>query len=384
MPTNLPEPHFVDRDPLVILNETIASYEAKTQRPLEPTQVERLLIDVMVYRETLIRIAIQDAAKQNLIAFARYPMVDLLAQLLGGSRLPATPAKTTVRFGYDGLPGPEQAFPAGFRVRTADKKVTFVTTEDAVIGGLHPLTDDVGAVAVELGPIGNDYAAGQVNELVDATDTPCTVTNLTTTAGGSPSEDSDQLRERVPNILGEYATAGPGDAYRALARKAASTVLAAHVTTPEPGIARVTILARVDGVIGIPDSDLLDDVAEYLSDEYRRPLCDTVEVVATTAVDYAIEAELVLDSDIVNEEDADAADAVEAAAEAAAEAYAALKSGGMGRTPVKSQIIAALSVRGVHSVNLIAPAVEPTVAADAWARCTGITISVVGFASGGA
>lgn len=378
---NLPEPHFVDRDPLVILNETIALYEQKAGKPLEPTQVERLLIDVIAYRETLMRIAIQEAAKQNLIAYARYPMVDLLAQLLNGERLPAEPAKTTLRFGYDGLPGPEQTFLAGFRVRTRDKKVTFTTSADAVIGGLNPLTADVAAVAVEAGPIGNGYVEGQVDELLDATATPCTVTNITVTAGGNPSEDSDRLRERVPTILDEYATAGPGGAYRAHARKASSSVRDAYIDTPEPGTVRVTVLATVDGVIGIPDGDLLDVVEEHLSDEEVRPIGDTVEVVATTAVDYAIEAELTLDSDQVNAEDADAVEAIRAASEAAAEAYAALKSGGMGRTPIQSQIIAALSVKGTYRVTLNLPAVEPVVAASAWARCTSVTVTVAGFSS---
>ena len=68
---SLPEPSFIDRDPQAITAEIVAQYEQLTGKTLYPAQVERLLIDVIAYRETLVRIGIQEAAKQNLVAYAR-------------------------------------------------------------------------------------------------------------------------------------------------------------------------------------------------------------------------------------------------------------------------------------------------------------------------
>ena len=61
--TTLPEPSFLDRDGPAILRESIERFEALAGRPLEPSQVERVLIDLIAYRELLVRIAVQEAAK---------------------------------------------------------------------------------------------------------------------------------------------------------------------------------------------------------------------------------------------------------------------------------------------------------------------------------
>ena len=60
------EPNFIDRDPAQITSEMIAQYEDASGKKLYPAQAERLLIDLFAYRENLVRIAIQEAAKQNL------------------------------------------------------------------------------------------------------------------------------------------------------------------------------------------------------------------------------------------------------------------------------------------------------------------------------
>lgn len=84
---SLPEPSFIDRDPVVITSELKAAWEATTGKTLYPGQVESLLIDLIAYRETLIRIGIQEAAKQNLVAYANAPMLDYLGELVGVYRL---------------------------------------------------------------------------------------------------------------------------------------------------------------------------------------------------------------------------------------------------------------------------------------------------------
>ncbi|STN20434.1 putative phage baseplate protein [Escherichia fergusonii] len=92
------EPNFIDRDPAQITSEMIAQYEDASGKKLYPAQAERLLIDLFAYRENLVRIAIQEAAKQNLVAYSRAPMLDYLGELVGVHRLPAQPAKTTLQF----------------------------------------------------------------------------------------------------------------------------------------------------------------------------------------------------------------------------------------------------------------------------------------------
>ncbi len=79
----------VPNDPGVITAELVAQYEAATGKTVYPAQIERLLIDLIAYRETLLRAAINDAARQNLVRFARAPMLDYLGELVGVARLAA-------------------------------------------------------------------------------------------------------------------------------------------------------------------------------------------------------------------------------------------------------------------------------------------------------
>uniref|UniRef100_A0A1A9WW60 Collar domain-containing protein n=1 Tax=Glossina brevipalpis TaxID=37001 RepID=A0A1A9WW60_9MUSC len=60
----------------------IAWYEKVSGKTLYPAQDERLLINLIAYREALVRLAIQDTAEQNLVAFARAPMLDYLGELV--------------------------------------------------------------------------------------------------------------------------------------------------------------------------------------------------------------------------------------------------------------------------------------------------------------
>lgn len=79
MALTLEKPQFVNADAQAITREMIAAYEAASGKTLWPAQAERLLIDLFAYQETLVRSAIQSAAEQNLVAFARAPMLDYLA-----------------------------------------------------------------------------------------------------------------------------------------------------------------------------------------------------------------------------------------------------------------------------------------------------------------
>lgn len=87
--SKLAEPNFIDRDADKITAELVAKYEEFSGKPLYPAQADRLMIDVIAYREMLIRNSINEAAKQNLIAFASGVMLDYLGDFFGVVRLNA-------------------------------------------------------------------------------------------------------------------------------------------------------------------------------------------------------------------------------------------------------------------------------------------------------
>lgn len=136
----------IPNDPQTITNEIVAQYEAATGKTLYPAQVERLLIDLIVYRETLLRAAINDAARQNLVRFARAPMLDYLGELVGVTRLPG---EDDERLRARILEAPESFSVAGPRLAyrhhamSADASIVdvAVTSPEPGVVRLYPLTN---------------------------------------------------------------------------------------------------------------------------------------------------------------------------------------------------------------------------------------------------
>jgi phage-related baseplate assembly protein len=366
----LPEPDFIARDPQVITAEIVGEYERLSGKTLYPAQAERLLIDVMAYRETLVRIGIQEAAKQNLVAFARAPMLDYLGELLGVTRLPAQPALATLRFSVAQPLAASLLIPGGTRVEGSDGSVTFATDADVTLpAGL--LSIDAAATCLESGTAGNAWQPGQINNLVDDLGgEDIAVTNATITAGGFDAEDDERLRERIKLAPEAFSTAGSRLAYVFHAKSAHQSIVDVAVLSPIPG--KVRLYPLTGG--GLPDVNLLALVEAACSAERVRPLTDTVEALAPTPVDYAIDVALTL---YVTASQA----AVVAAVEAAARSFVTDRAAGLARDVVPSQVIAALSVSGVYQVTVNSPSLL-TLAEHEWANCTGITVSVAGVANG--
>src|SRR5271163_3001378 len=134
---SLPPPVFVnDTDglnPNLILADMIAEFEAAAERTLYPAQVERLLINLYAYRESLVRNAIQYAGEQNLLAFATFPMLDYLGQLLGVTRLASQPALTTIQFTLTSALMVPFTIAAGTTVGTNDGQFVFATSAAVTI-----------------------------------------------------------------------------------------------------------------------------------------------------------------------------------------------------------------------------------------------------------
>lgn len=385
MPAPLPEPSFIERDPQAILAECVALFESKTQRKLEPEQAERLLLDIIAFRESLIRIGVQEACKQNLWRFAKYPMIDFLAELLGpdAARLDATAARTTLRFEIE--EAEDEAIPVdqGSRASDPNGKVTFATDIDAEIE-IGQLFVEVPATCTVVGTVGNGYAPGQISKLIDPLSVDVTVANTGETADGTAQEDTERMRARLPDAIALQATAGPEDGYRAHAIASHPDVLDVLVDSPEPGHVVITVLASY----GEPTPQLLDDVEEALSAEDVCPF-DDIDVEGSVGVEYTIDVALTL----YKGEDEDAAIA---AATEAAEAYAKHRRSGLGRLPEASQIIGAIKsgrppgraeddpivgCRAIYGVTVIEPSPPVTLEAEEFADCTDITVSVAGYAT---
>ncbi|NTU68919.1 MAG: baseplate protein [Chlorobiaceae bacterium] len=367
----LPEPSFITRDVDAITAEMVARYEAATGKTLFPAQVERVLINLIAYRENLLRIGIQEAAKQNLVEYAVFPMLDYLGELVGVVRLDAQAARCTIRFTLTAVQAFDVAVPSGTRVETKDGTMIFETEGNLIIAA-GATYGDVSAVCQAAGIAGNGYAAGEVNGLLDVVANVAGAANTTTSTGGSDEESDDALRARIKLAPEKYTNAGSYGAYRYWAFTAHPNVIAVAVTSPQPGSVNIYPLASD----GTPSQAILDAVAGTCSAETVRPLCDSVSVLAPTKKDFVITANLTL---------FDTADGptVQAAVESALDSFASMHRATLGRDVVLTQIIAAInSVTGVYKVALASPSADVVNAENEWSNCTAITVNITGYTNG--
>ena len=305
---SLPPPVFVNdtdgTDPNLILADMVSAFEASAGRVLQPAQVERLLIDLYAYRESLVRNAIQYAAQQNLLAFATFPMIDYLGGLLGVTRLQAQPATTTIQFTLSNVLTTEYIVAAGTQVGSSDGQVAFATDSQLIImpGSSSAAAN---ATATAPGPGGNGFLSGQISVLLNPSALLSGATNINTSSGGSAPETDDHLRTRIQAAPNQFSAAGPVGAYKFFALGVDPSIIDVQVTSPAPGQVSVYVLtgpmtvqpAASPNPVCIAGPTLLAEVQAALSADTVRPITDTIAALAVTEVDYQINATITLYSD---------------------------------------------------------------------------------------
>jgi phage-related baseplate assembly protein len=377
---SLPTPSFVNDadglDPNLILNDMVNSFQALSGRTLYPAQVERLLIDLYAYRESLVRNAIQYAATQCLVAFATFPMLDYLGQLVGVTRLSATGATVTLQFTLASALATPFTIPAGTLVGTQDGAFAFATQSNLTIAA-GVTSGTVLATCTTPGPTANGYAVGQVSVQLNPNTLISSVSNTTVSAGGSATETDAHLRDRIQAAPNQFSVAGPVGAYRFWALGADPSIVDVSVVSPQPGTVDVYVLvgpvtqpAASPNSSGIASSGILAEVNNIVNSTSVRPLTDTVNALAVTEVDYQITGMVTIYSD------ADPTLTM-ALANAAATQLAQNLAGRIQRDIVPEEIIAAIgSVPGVYRCQLTSPTYTQ-LSAGQWANCTAITLTQV-------
>lgn len=371
----LARPSFIERDPSVIEPEVLAAFETALGKSLFPGQIERLLVNLAVYRESLVRAGIQYAAEQNLVNYAVGTNLDQLGELLATPRLAAAAATVNITFIRDTTSG-NLVLPVGTSARQPGSPIIFATTAEHVIpNGNNSAT--FACTATTTGASGNGFGVGSITQLVNAPASVTSCTNTTVSSGGSNEETDTAYRARVKLAPNRFSVAGSKGAYQFYALSADSTIIDVAVVGPEDrgGADPVTVQVYPLTSDGLPSAGVLSAVETALNLDTVRPLTDIVEVDAPTEVNYNITASITAYTD------ADQSDLI-AALSAAATAYAAEQAAGLGRDIIRSQIIAALSVEGVYSVTLISPASDVVVDANEWANVGIINTPIVGTNGG--
>ena len=370
----LPEPVFVKSNYEEILNELKTLWEQATGKTLQPAQLERLILNVIAYRENVLKLAINEAAKQNLLAFAKGEKLDHLGALLGVKRLPAQSALTTLRFEFEEPLPLTLLIPKGTQVRSADGKVIFQTKEDKTAEAGSEYID-VLAECTQTGTVGNGYEPGTINQLVNPLPFVKSVYNTTISTGGADTEDDEHYRSRIQIAPESFSNAGSKGAYIYWAKTAHQDIVDVAVESPEPGVVNVYPLLK-GGVI--PGEEIISLVRETLNADKVRPLTDKVQVLKPTPVSFDIEAEL-----LIYKSYTPLTTTIQEEAKTRLKAYSERLKSKLGMDIVPEQIIDLLqSIPGVYRVLLKSPSDCQVLPPSAVAIVNLITVNIAGAVDG--
>jgi len=365
----LKEPVFIEANWEQIYSEIARTYELIAGVPLTKGQLEAVILSIYAYRENILRIAMNEIAKQNLLAYAKGVNLDHLGALLGIKRLSASKARTTLRFSFvEPLPYP-LLIPKGTQIATRDEKVVFQTVKDVEAPqGAEYI--EVEAEAETPGSIGNGYMPGDISILLDPLPFVDKVENISVSFGGLDEEDDEHFRERIWRAPEAFSNAGSKGAYEFWARSAHQDIVDVYVESPSPGVVRVYPLLKNGG---IPTQEILSRVAEVLSDEKVRPLTDFVEVLPPQERRYSIRAQLYLYQPYSS-----LASAIQEQAISVLQKYAEKLAQRLGHDVVPEQIVAELQkITGVYRAVLIEPAYIEVSPSEV-AKCENIEVVVAG------
>ena len=366
--TQLPEPNFIERNPETITKEWVELYEQKSGKVLQPAQIERLMVDVGAYRETILRMKIQETAKQNLLSYAPLDILEHIGEPLGVQKLLANCSVTVLNFKVDNALDFDFVIDKGTEVETKDGLFVFQTIEPVILkAGQTEISVD--ASCETPGSAANNYIIDSINNLITPLSYISEVSNTTISAGGADDEEAESLRERIRQAPEKFSNAGSRGAYRYHTLTAHQSIIDVAINSPSPGVVNIYPLT----LDGNPNDEIIRIVQAYLSDDKIRPLTDLVQVLSPTKKDFTIDATIYLyqDSDVTS---------VQKTINAKLNEYKISLSEKLGKNVIQTQIISILnSVYGVFKVVLKTPD-DIDISDSEWANLVDFNIEIGGYA----
>lgn len=345
----LPDILFAVKDAAEVEREIVRAYEQASGRSLAPGDPVRLFLLTIASVIVQQRALIDFTGKQNLLAYSSGGYLDHLGALLGVYRLPATAARTTLRFTLSAPQPGATIIPLGTRATPGGGDVYFSTTAPVSIAPGETVAE-AEASCLTAGAAGNGYLPGQISKIVDPLPWVRMVENITTSAGGADTESDDSLRERIQIAPEKFSVAGPVGAYEYWAKTAHQGIIDVAVVGPphtDPG--DVEIIPLMTGG-EIPTSEVIDLVYSVCNAEDVRPLTDNLTVAPPEPVEYALSIRY-----WVLRRNATRALAIQDAVQRAAEGWILWQRSKVGRDIVPSELVRRVQSAGAKRVEVISP-----------------------------
>lgn len=343
--TELPSLTFARADPEELdasIVSTVESILGRTLARADPLRIFLRGVELVIMQQ---RLLIDECAKQNLLAYATGDNLEHIGALVGVYRVQPVPAVCTMRFQLSAVRSTVTILPKGLRL-TAGDNVYFTLDEDLIFLSGETVKE-ASATCETSGVIGNGYAIGEINKIVDPQPFLYSAVNITESAGGSDIEDDESLRDRIHEAPESFSNAGSTGAYRWHTFNASPLISDVAIVSPTPGVVQVyPLLAGGE----LPTEEIIRAVEEALNDRAVRPLTDKVEVLSPTVVEYEVDLDF-----WIAQSDATSAATIEQKAELAGAEYVMWQRAVLGRDIEPSELIYRLRQAGIKRLVLRKP-----------------------------
>lgn len=343
-----PEYQFVSTDTDALVSELVAGYETITKTTVRPASPEKLFIQWVASVILQERVWNNYTGNQNIPSRASGADLDSLGELFYESVRPAAqPARCTVRFYISEAQNTAILVPAGTRVTDKSGEIFWLTTQDFYI--------DIGETFVDIpvqcdtpGVIGNGYAVGQINTIVDVFDYYVRCENVTVSDDGADEATDEEYYELMRTSMDGYSCGGARGAYVYIAKKVSTEIADVLPNKPAPGCVNIYVLMN-DGTLAT--EEVKNAVAAACSEDTARPLTDFVSVADAETVKYNISFTY-----FIQRGAAKSATEIEAEVEKAVQDYISWQCGKFGRDIVPDRLREYLYEAGIKRIVLNEPA----------------------------
>ena len=236
--------------------------------------------------------------------------------------------------------------PQGTRVTPSDGSVVFSTDEDVYVPADSTYAD-VSATCETAGTAGNGYEVGQLTTCVDLFDYYTSVSNITTTDGGSDTATDEEFYELLTSGQDAYTSAGARGAYEFYARKVSTSIKNVIVNSPSPCVVHIYAVME-DG--SLASEEMKAAILAACNSETVRPLTDKVSVEDVELVQYDITMTYYLSRDST-----ESATTIEANVEAAVQEFISWQCAQIGRDINPSKLNQLVVAAGAKRTVITSP-----------------------------
>ena len=343
-----PAYQFVSTDTNGIISDLIEGYELIMKSTVRPASPEMQLIRWVAHIIIQERMLNNWTGNQNIPSRADGANLDALAELTYiQSRPAAKPAACTMRFLISEPQEQAILIPAGTRVTDKGNTLIWETLAD------HYVSAGESFIEAEVrcqtpGIVGNGYAAGQINTLVDVYEYYSKCTNTNVSDGGSDVPTDEEYYELMRASMDAYSCAGARGSYEYFAQQVSTEIGDVIANSPTPGVVKLYVLMD-DGTLAT--DEIKAAVLAACNADTVRPLTDQVFVEDAEPVSYNIDFTYYIQTGSGKS----AAD-VQAAVNAAVNGYVHWQDTKLGRDINPDELREYLYHTGIKRIELAAPA----------------------------